>query len=259
MNGAEILAPRDKCNYMLKEFQSNQHNLDRAFSEYLDDKTVAIVGRANLDQEQGDLIDSHDIVVRMHSALPYTNEPLTGEYSGWAPGETLPDWKWPPFVPEEWQSRIGKRTSIFYHKFRSGNPTWLQTNVQAFRADGGKFFCVATFENANAIESTNIWEFIPVRYLNTEHFLKTFRAVGSRPMAGTMVITDILRHNVKSMYITGFPCYVRHDQPQGVSRSGHVTINDLKYLASLARQCPKRIQYDPLMIKQFADFVLPPR
>ena len=240
---------------MLEGFQSNQHNLDRAFAEYLEGKTVAIVGRANLDQKQGRLIDTHDVVVRMHSALPYTRQPAIGEYSGWENGEKVTDWKWPPFVPEEWQSRIGKRTSIFYHKFRSGSPDWLKTNVDAFRADGGEFFCVATFENANSLESTNIWEIIPVRYLNTEHFLNTFRAVGSRPMAGTMVITDILRHNVKSVYITGFPCYVRPDQPEGVSRSSHVTINDFKYLATLGSQYAERIQYDPLMIQQFRDFI----
>ena len=240
---------------MLKEFQSNQHNLDCAFAEYLDGKTVAIVGRANLDQEQGDLIDSHDIVVRMHSALPYTREALVGEYSGWDKDERVTAWTWPPFVPEEWQSRIGKRTSIFYHKFRGGPLDWLQTNVEAFHADGGKFFCVATFENANCPTSTNIWQFILVRYLCTDHFLRTFHAVGSRPMPGTMVITDILRHNVRSVYITGFPCYVRQDQPKGVCRSGHVTFNDLKYLASLARQYPERIQYDPLMTQQFHDFI----
>lgn len=242
---------------MLKGFQSNQHNLDRAFAEYLEGKTVAIVGRANLDQEQGDLIDSHDVVVRMHSALPYTREASPGEYSGWDKDEKVTAWTWPPFVPEEWQSRIGKRTSIFYHKFRAGPPDWLKSNVDAFRADGGKFFCVATFENANSLESTNIWEFIPVRYLNPEHFLRTILVVGTRPMPGTLIITDILRHNVKSAYITGFPCYVRHDQPQGVSKSGHVTINDLKYLASLTRQYPERVQYDLMMTQQFQDFIYP--
>ena len=83
--------------------------MNEEFAAYLDGKSVAIVGRANLDDlEQGDKIDSYDVVVRMHHPLPYVPKdspyfPVEHEYKGFNFN-----------YPEHWKKRIGARTDIFY-------------------------------------------------------------------------------------------------------------------------------------------------
>ncbi len=61
--------------------------------------------------------------------------------------------------------------------------------------------------------------------------------VGSRPTIGSMVIADILRHDIKTVYITGFPNYVSEKQPEGVSLHEHETRKDFDFLRHLAGRC----------------------
>ncbi len=82
---------------------------------------------------------------------------------------------------------------------------WIKSFVEAFQNSGGKFLCTEQLSNADALGSLIIKKLHPVRYTTVDHYHNTMTAVGTGPVAGTLAITDILKHDIKSAYITGFP------------------------------------------------------
>ena len=180
--------------------------LNRRFKAYLTDKSVAIVGRANLHElTQGEFIDSHDVVVRVHRAVPY--EPTDDE-----PKDNVDaDYNDPvlagEFVPKEWHSRLGKRVDILYHRLRKGNRDYIRTWQQIFRAAGGKFVVCDCTSSQSSFSDAYPHEFLPVRYVSWELKSDITLKIRTMPDGGLVCITDILTHNIKSAYITGFPCF----------------------------------------------------
>ena len=182
-------------------FEDKYNELDYQFADYLKDKSVAIVGRAGLDDlEQGQHIDSHDVVVRLHQVIPYSSYSVPKEPSLW---------EYPPFVPAEWQSRIGLKTNVFYHK--EFYPPHFTAFLSAFHDSGGKFIAVEYLENLWSHSCCEIRRLAPCRYLTNDHFLNVMESIGAPPFAGTIALGDILRHDIKSLYITGFPTFYTAD------------------------------------------------
>ena len=188
-------------------FRDKTDELDNAFAEYLKGKSVALVGVSALDDlEQGDFIDSHDVVARVHSPIPYPGN------AGFTPRIELgiePDWEIPSFVPGEWQSRIGSRVNVFYHK--EFYPELMPKLLELFYAAGGKFLSIEYAGNLNSYSCVDVRRFAPCRYLTNDHWLNTMEAVGDMAYAGSIIIADILRHDIKSLYITGFPTMLEKD------------------------------------------------
>lgn len=123
----------------LFEFDETAAEANARFSDYLCGRSVAIVGRANLDvEEQGKYIDSFDIVVRVHWPIPYHAGVGHNDRS-----EDRTEIKWdpPPFVPAQWSSFVGKRTHVFYTSIVNGGEHWCRDIVEAFVAEGGEFIC----------------------------------------------------------------------------------------------------------------------
>ena len=83
------------------------------FRDLIEGKSVAVVGRGTYlgDVEQAAVIDSHDVVARIHSPLPHPHH----QYDSW---HLDPDGD--SFVPKVWQSRIGTKTQLFR------SPTWFR-------------------------------------------------------------------------------------------------------------------------------------
>lgn len=232
--------------HALPGFEEHTPRLNREFAKYLEGKTIAIVGQSSLHNlEQGDYIDQFDVVVRIHRRVPYH------------PGQQEHAYKMPPFVPEEWQSRIGRRVNIFYQKFRGGSEEKIKKNVDAFREDGGRFFCCEEPLNCNTFESLIVQRYIKTRYISLEHILNTIAQVGSRPFAGTVVISDIVRHSIKAAYLTGFPCFLDIDEYDPDHEKWRpcqeACITNLKFISQVSRY--DHITVDSVMERLFKQFL----
>ena len=68
-------------------------------------------------------------------------------------------------------------------------------------------------------------------------------------VSGIVVIGDILRHSVKSVYITGFPCYFDAMIGQPESWNKRRDIRQLEFLHRLSEH--DRVRFDPLMYELF--------
>lgn len=183
-------------------FKDKYDALDTRFAAYLRDKSVAIVGRSQLhDIEQGAFIDSHDVVARMHYPVPYVQG--TEPWNGWPGLES--------FVPSDWHSRVGRRVNVFYHKVSSVGE--MELMLPLFRADGGEILSVEYSQNLYYLEAPEVRAMAACRYLTNDHWINVMEAIGHSALAGSLAIADILRHNIKSIYITGFPCLFT---PEGI-------------------------------------------
>ena len=236
--------------------------LNNEFADYLRGKRVAIVGRAGLESiEQGEFIDSHDVVIRFNRVVPYRPD-YDGREGLNEHGHTHYAYEWfrydifkNHFVPEEWWPRLGRKTNVYYHRLRNGNRKWIDEYVKKFHADGGKFICFG-LHGMPHIHHTTIDDITDVRYLDWEIIVKTTRLVGVTPLEGTWVICDVLSHDIESAYITGFPCYCNPSDMHSDSTDRSYNIKphpkDLMFLASLLDT--GRVTFDNHMMKLFSKF-----
>lgn len=77
---------------------------------------------------------------------------------------------------------------------------------------------------------------------------------GSQPLGGTLAIADICRHDVKSVYLTGFPCFVSTDYPNGTVEGSKHSYNDFCFLRKLATDSDGRLTVDKHMNHLFQKF-----
>ena len=240
--------------------QRNNARMNKAFAEYLEGKTVAIVGRAYMKGlEQGDFIDSHDVVVRFNRVIPY-REDYDGrkeminkhKFKHYAYEWFNYDIKENSFVPEGWHTRLGRKTNVYYNRLRNGNPEWIKQYLDKFYADGGKFICFG-LHGMPHIHYATIDALTDIRYLDWEIIIKTTALVGDSPLEGTWAIVDVLSHNVKNAYITGFPCYCNtEDMNPGLEHGRKPYYGDLKFLASL--KDTGRVSFDSNMESLFEKY-----
>jgi len=154
------------------------------YAKYLCGKRVVIVGPApSVDgSAQHDFIESFDVIVRVNEALP---------------------------IPESVRCDVGSRTDILYH-------CMLEMRGRDFAAlvDGWglKFLCSA-FPNTRWYVRDNL-SFLhlgvrcPYRILPLLLWKRLFKALGcTTPNTGTTAICDLLSHDIKELYITGFTFY----------------------------------------------------
>lgn len=186
-------------------FQDKYNALDNDFEIYLRDKSVAIVGRSQLhDLEQGEFIDAHDVVARVHYPVPYV--PGTEPWVRFSEEITS-------FVPADWHSRLGARVNVFYHKVFS--VAEMEYVLPLFYAAGGRFLSVEYSENLCYLEAPQVRAMASCRYLTNDHRINTMETIDHIALAGSLAIADFLRFDIKSLYITGFPClYTREGIPQ---------------------------------------------
>ena len=127
-------------------------------------------------------------------------------------------WVPPPFVPAELHEHIGKKTHIFYCAFGERIPLdFRRIAAQSFIDEGGKFWCWESLYNALIAYAVQplMREYIPIRNPSIDTIVYAFNAVGGAPYEGILVILDILKHNVKSVFLTGFDCYMKIDDSLG--------------------------------------------
>lgn len=241
-------------------FVENTRRLDKEFTAYLKDKSVAIVGRSGIhDMEQGEFIDSHDVVVRLHNVVPYY--PGTTQLENEVVPENNPVTVG-QFVPPDWHSRVGKRVDIFYHKISypkwkdhdGGEANWIKRFLKIFEDAGGRFLCQDGTRTQDDTALHYVQDYTLVRYVNWELKGAVASAIRDKPLAGTVVIADILRHSVKSAYITGFPCacdgIVRSDLPHSECQCRKPNLN---FIYNLSKD--DRVTCDSYMQRIFEEVI----
>lgn len=158
---------------------------DRLYADYLRGKRVVIVGPAPtlLGSNQGNLIDSFDVVVRIKKVLSKI---------------------------ENLRKDIGSRTDVLYSWFDPDPGNGGQINFQDLKNGNVAFVCCPYPEEA-PFSRDNI-----KRFLNANSGRFHFHAVEKpfydlvetriqcRPNSGILAILDLLKHEISELYITGF-------------------------------------------------------
>ena len=182
----------------------NNHSylLDAKYSEFLTGKSVAFLGRskATLSIEQGEFIDSHDIVARAtYPAYGNTFDETTGkELKG--------------IIPVELVKFVGWRTDILYANLQGENNRYVES-MQQMKDTGGKWIVVSNLLNiiTGATWSLSLYDkikrILPTRICSIDNYLDLVRTLApprySYPVIGTTAINDLLQHDIRSLYITG--------------------------------------------------------
>ena len=159
-------------------------------SSYLKGKRVVLVGPAPsvIDSAQAALIDSYDVVVRLNKALP---------------------------IPKDLQKDIGTRCDILYNCMNPSDDCGGTININTLNKYGVKFL-VGAYPPVDSVGTTklriktdnlsfynknrNNWR--SFCYTDKTHFLSLWKLM-RLPNTGTMAILDLLRFDIKELYITG--------------------------------------------------------
>ena len=154
------------------------------YASYLQGKRVVVVGPApSMDgSSQRDLIESYDVVVRVNEALP---------------------------IPKGHEVDVGIRTDVLYHCMVEKRGRDFAVLVDGWNL---KFICSA-FPNARWYVRHNV-AFLdrgvrcPYRIFPLLPWKRLFKGLGrTTPNAGTAAMYDLLSHDIRELYITGFTFY----------------------------------------------------
>ena len=230
-------------------FNDPSHTLDQQFDDYLKDKSVVIVGRGEYlpTLEQGDYIDSFDIVVRIHRPLPYTSQFESGDPEDFA------------LTPKSFLPSLGSRTNVFYLQYFLAKDS-ITRYLNEFREAGGAFICYDDSARGRQGETAPLRKLVPVRYASPELWHYLHCTLGSYPHGGTLAIADVLMRDVKCAYLTGFPCHITKENTKGSQDFGHKSVNDFHYLRSIVAE-HENLTADAVMtdyFEKFANLPVPP-
>ena len=177
---------------------------------YLDNKRVVIVGPADYVND-GKLIDSYDVVIRMNQGHKLTS--LSDKY--------------------------GSRTDILYHCVSQN-----ENNGGSLVYENYKFIKFAYPRLRPSIEHSHkdgtMGDYSKIEWkknmliVDKAEYLKFEKELGCRPNCGTVAIWDVLQYNIKELYITGFTLFQTpfHNQykletvEEAVSRMEKVGVHD---------------------------------
>ena len=225
-------------------------NAKRLWDERIQDKTVAVVGRGSYLEniEQGELIDSHDLVIRLHNPLPHPQENR----------DMIIEDGNDSFVPVEWQNKLGRKTDMFAADLAFRNHFDIRRVFQYFRDTGGKMCIMHKFYNVNdSIRQIDIIqdEFMPVFLASMENFIRLSRQMDyAFPLPGTLLIYEILLAEPKSLYYTGFSCFQDETrlgkQAEATLARQHHPLLDLRFLREITT-VNEHISTDEFTMKLF--------
>lgn len=159
-------------------------------SKFLHNKRVVIVGPAAsiVDTKQKALIDGYDVVVRLNKALP---------------------------VPNKLKPDIGSRTDILYNCMNPSDECGGAISVSVLKKQNVKFLVgayppIEKIGNLRMRLKRDIKEFFTKNrlryqsfcYTDKGNFMKMWKQL-KLPNTGVMAIIDLLRFDLKELYITG--------------------------------------------------------
>ena len=173
-------------NSIINKYNYNNLMNENMFSKILYNSKVVIVGPSSTikNSKQGKFIDSHDIIIRLNRAIPIVNN-----------------------LKED----IGSKTTIIYTNLNYNEGTKKHINFKKFKKNNIKFICspnppIKPFKKDLDRYLTEKHQ-LPFHTFPIEDFMRTKSVLGCRPYTGMSAIIDILRYNIKSLYITGIDFY----------------------------------------------------
>jgi hypothetical protein len=215
------------------------------FSEYVKGKRIAVVGPGPTTQgtNQGNIIDSYDIVMRFNSAVP---------------------------VPTSAIADIGTRTDILCNCLEGksesgGNITpmlWKKLGVKWVLSPYPKEISYIK-QNYSLFESKNKGQ-LPVECTDLNNFEKVRKEIGTRPNTGFLGIIHLLNFELSELYITGITFgrggymrgYKDHISPEQYNRLSNSDIHQQKPQEDYFRKIYKTtnfIKVDPFLHKLMID------
>ena len=176
--------PKSNFSYSIFEEAVSLSKIDHGYNQLLKGKTICLVGPSpSLEGRNfGEFIDSHDLVIRLNKGFPQE---------------------------EGKEKDLGSRTDIHYHclntlPYCGGEIPYEQLFQDSvfISCPYPKFvhpFCIdiANFERDNRSR-------LKYHYIDTDLYLRVTTSLGTRINSGIGTILDILSHEVKSLYVTGF-------------------------------------------------------
>jgi len=220
-------------------------------SKFLKGKRVIVVGPAPsiIGSKQGDLINQYDVVVRLNKALP---------------------------VPKDLQSDIGRKTDILYNCMNPSEECGGTISLGQLKKYNVKFL-VAAYPPVDKMESTKLrtrkdnFDFYQKNkskfpnYCHTDknHFKKLWTEM-KLPNTGIMAILDLLRFDIKELYITGitffkggyYSKYRKYNEEEVLKHMKRFNLHkqdkQLSYMAHILSK-DKRVKMDGALQKIISD------
>jgi hypothetical protein len=163
----------------------------RAYGRYLAGKRVVLVGPAPTVEGSGqrDVIESHDVVVRINHALP---------------------------VPDHLQPDVGCRTDVLYHNLWRASPKARPFPELVALLDGHVHWVCAAHPYLNLdhpfaddidLFVKDLGGRVPFRVPDSLKYMCTWWDCQTRPNAGVFAIADLLGFDIARLYVTGFTFY----------------------------------------------------
>ena len=162
---------------------------DKLFHEYLNGKSVSLVGPAQsiIGTGKGYMIDKFDLVVRLNKSIP---------------------------LPKNLKEDIGSRTDIVYNSLNTSDyPGQNNLSPRVYKKYGVQFVCSSyPFNNAffkqDILNYVNRYKFeLPFKAIDDIKFNNFEKYLQTRPYTGTCAIMDLLSYPIKHLYITGLDFY----------------------------------------------------
>jgi len=181
-NGSgSALAIYNRPTLSMVPISTNYHHL-------VDGRDIALVGpsKSILGRKLGEYIDGFDLIVRLNKALP---------------------------VPEKRFQDIGSRTDILYNSLNTSDfPGENRLEINFLKNHKVRYVC-GSYPNIHPFQK-DIINFmsmnrgqIPFRHIDLELFMKMENILQTRPYTGMCAIVDLLKFNIKSLFITGLDFY----------------------------------------------------
>jgi ubiquinone/menaquinone biosynthesis C-methylase UbiE len=200
--------------------------IDKTYHNFVKNKKVIVVGAAPhlLNSKQGNFIDSFDLVVRINKGFELT---------------------------EDMQIDLGTRTDIIY----SGVTTQWHIHGKIIPEElKGKVKWICSSNISEGV-GTKIEEkfrqrnknLIPFHTINLQFHKKIMQKLDSYPNSGTTAILDLLLHEVKELYITGFTFFQKRKECNKIYFPGYrpeTQYNDP------AHNAPRQLEYMKEIVKQ---------
>lgn len=230
-----------------------QHNrkIRNKLSNFLKGKRVCIVGPAPsiIGSNQGEIIDNYDVVVRLNKALP---------------------------IPEDLSQDIGTRTDILYNCMNPSEECGGKISISTLNRSNCQFL-VGAYPPLERMGSTKIRTrkdnltfyqkynstYSNFCYTDLNYFRKLWKNM-KMPNTGVMTILDLLRFDIKELYITGitffkggyYSKYRKYNEKQVLKRMEkfnlHKQNEQRKYVTKVLSKDP-RVRVDQALYKIICD------
>lgn len=163
--------------------------IKQKYSEFLKGKKVALIGPSKYTKNtnQRELIDSYDIVVRMNLGYKF---------------------------PDKIKKDIGTRTDVLYCSFSNyffKRKLITKKNFGILKNKHGIKWMVGTGHhrgNMIKLKKINIGDYhIPITIVDRNDFKYVASKMKNKITSGIITIFDLLKHDIKELYISGFTFY----------------------------------------------------